>query len=227
MFKISIIIILLIIVNNVNSQCALMKYDMPPMGSCEGPMSRAILRYNNMLITNKGCAHNKIKFYKENMLNTTEGLCGTCKPGTVDESTCNLNEYCNDEGECESFDNHPFLNVDCPYQDNSMQWCGVGLSCINHKCMLCRENELDQRGRICIDGKWSLGKPWSREFTQPTSIFVFIIFLLFTLRFFIYPLFKYFVLENEFQSPLKKIKKILLKKKSSSDGNKMKVLNKD
>lgn len=99
--------------------------------------------------------------------------CVQCYPGTSGwthkASTCGINEYCDDDGYCQEIKGSPFFEQPCPYETGSFQdfdatmieklteqrlvvggdlsiWCGPGLRCYDHVCLICIPGMTDTDG---------------------------------------------------------------------------------
>ena len=158
----------------------------PVKGTCRGPMHRTISAMNVISKLNLGCPRNQIPYSKEGVLQIQ---CGECIPGTSGTSNllnsfqCAVNEYCTDGGKCKLIKEHPLYGADCPFEVSSSivrsdiegidTWCGTGLICVQHKCVSCREGDVDMNtGVKCILGEWTYAS-WMDSTLEPSPLLLF------------------------------------------------------
>ena len=169
-----------------SSECVVSPFDstqQSPPGTCSGPIQRAILKLENIQRLNYGCPRHLIPYYLEE---TLQIQCGQCVPGSSGiavgigsgDYQCAINEYCTDSAVCERVISHqPNYNKDCPFElgeEGIASWCGPGLQCIEHKCIPCREGDIDYNtGVKCILGEWSYGSMWIDSSFEPMPLIMF------------------------------------------------------
>ena len=110
---------------------------------------------------------------------TSQQQCGECIPGSSGIDTkefCQIDEYCTDEGKCESITKQPLFMTTCPRELGKTLtkdgFCGPGLRCIQHKCIQCVTGMMDYAdGKICIDSVWTFNN-LKIGFYHPTVIFL-------------------------------------------------------
>ena len=114
------------------------------------------------------CPANSVSYIRDN--SPTGGvLCGECEPGSAgwedSRRLCGANEYCSDEAKCVDIAEHPLLDAPCPYEVGGQTrsgWCGPGLKCVLHKCVICTDGEhKDSLNLVCYKGRWVYDSPWN------------------------------------------------------------------
>ncbi|KAL9657645.1 hypothetical protein ABK040_012723 [Willaertia magna] len=175
LFYLTIIILSLYVSTCYADSCYLEGTEQSPKGSCDGPLHRARLRMAFIERFNSGCPRHLISYYKEG---ETEIQCGECAPGTTfnDEFSCSVNQYCDDNAKCQPIKQHPLYGAECPMElgeDQIASYCGPSLYCYNHKCLPCREGEIDYNyGAKCILGEWTFS-PWIDSTYEPMPLILF------------------------------------------------------
>ncbi|EGG20842.1 hypothetical protein DFA_00707 [Cavenderia fasciculata] len=180
-----VVVAMIMTIGHINAQTCLINNGMlPASGACLGPLQRAVVRLSSSS-TNQECPPNQVRFNIDG--DESRAMCGECVPGTSgieSPGMCGMNEYCNDNGVCTSLQSHPLLDSMCPQEtDNNnptLGWCGPGLHCYSHRCQVCLEGSVDNTdGKMCIKGEWTYSS-WDqfKYAIDPTTLFIFIIFLL-------------------------------------------------
>ncbi|KAL6046266.1 putative myb transcription factor [Balamuthia mandrillaris] len=152
----------------------------PPDGACDGPTERAFLRRANLQVSNYGCPLDQVAYYIDG--NASAPItCGECIPGSWENNEvrylCGMNEFCSDHGRCQRSTSSPLYNQPCPF-DGGVDMCGPGLSCIQHRCLVCEDGVVDPRdGKVCYKGEWTYSK-WDTMWEDPEAVFLFVIMLL-------------------------------------------------
>lgn len=110
----------------------------------------------------KACEDYQVAYYPDDDI-TKSLKCGDCIPGSSGIDTrefCNVDEYCTDEGTCQSISNHPLFYASCPRELGSVLskdgFCGPGLRCLQHQCRQCITGMQDYAdGKVCIGDVWT------------------------------------------------------------------------
>jgi hypothetical protein len=128
---------------------------------------------------NTGCSINEVAYFVDD--DPTQAKCGQCTPGTSGffglERTCEVNQFCADNGTCVNIRKHELFGKPCPY-DSGVRgsvnaFCGPGLRCIQHKCLPCENGEIDMdTGMMCVNNEFT-NNPYQKLLYDPTSMILF------------------------------------------------------
>ncbi|KAJ5075048.1 hypothetical protein M0811_07752 [Anaeramoeba ignava] len=150
----------------------------PQPGDCLGPIERVKLKRQEIFRLNSNCDVNQISYHPDG--DQLRIKCGHCEPGTSGtdgNGACKLNQYCSDLAICEDIVNHPFWGSKCPYETGGPtknNWCGTGLRCIQHKCLVCENGVVDPTdGKICVNHQWTYSK-WTAIYLDPVGFIMFL-----------------------------------------------------
>ena len=84
--------------------------------------------------------------------------------------SCALNEYCTDAAVCQNLIKSPLYGQPCPEELPTNGWCGAGLHCISHVCLICEEGTMNSaRTRVCLNGQW-MNDAWTLALKDPVII---------------------------------------------------------
>ena len=150
-----------------------------PPGGCKGPMQRVLFQYAHVAEYNQAWSLGEVP-YLEDGNSQAPFRCGQCIPGTngVQDplKSCDINEYCTDEARCQDLSEHPLHLASCPFEQAgySYGWCGTGLHCFLHRCLICVNGHLDTDGRRCVNGRWSYSV-WTNFWYEPVNVMLLVL----------------------------------------------------
>ena len=142
---------------------------------CTEPMERSLERYQHVLEFNMNCSVGQLPYFIDDN-RSLPNSCGECIPGTSgvedDLKSCGVNQYCGDNAKCKDLVTHPLYLVPCPYESvgpSYLGWCGPGLRCYQHLCVICLDGQVDTDGKRCVNGRWSYSM-WANFWYEPTNV---------------------------------------------------------